>query len=525
MEVIGVRRVKVAATLDTPLCEVRNSYCDQVQVPRLGVGLKVSRTAEKFLDLTQTVREARLTATAIIEAVERADVSRFVSVAICVDGEKRRAKRVDVCETTLWDLLEEEHRRKCDAESGMWMRPEFRFVRRVYRDVQEMRSKSLLDLGVVAAPMFRVSFVKSDVPMDVAMAEEEEYVAGKSVSTEKAEVLDVKMEKEVQRRMKLYLKEWDLDDKSCVKKVQENERFATIRAEDIMVQPGDAPQTRSDDEDMGEMVPDIDVAKLQTSVQFVKIGALDTSTDLDEACFDLDLADIQRMNADAKRIEQENKRSKEMLKTRDMREKEARKYYDSFGCARVRVRFPDNVVLGADFPTNACIVHLHKWLAACFKDSGLEFTLGTMRPRRLVSGDLNQSFFKCGLLPRVVLSLEWKGAVEFTAPGEYLRPDLVETLKQVIDGCPTSEPARKERAVEDRPREVCSLCTVENGALHCRECDKKFCVECWKKAHAKLETPHHVASSKKPADGEARPKPKALAPGAMPKWFMLGKKL
>eukprot|EP00249_Psilotum_nudum_P009805 c22164_g2_i1 orf=160-1050(+) len=158
----------------------------------------------------------------------------------------------------------------------------------------------------------------------------------------------------------------------------------------------------------------------------LQMGQIDRETKKEEEpddFYDLTPSDYARLMA--------NKKEDIFLKTRKIRDEEAAARRALITTAIMRVQFPDNYILEAQFQSSDKIMQLVELLKKVVSRSELPFYLYTTPPKERLN-DLNQDFYSAGLTPGALVYFSYdlpKGTTEEEleiAEGPYLCNEVMD---------------------------------------------------------------------------------------------------
>lgn len=184
-------------------------------------------------------------------------------------------------------------------------------------------------------------------------------------------------------------------------------------------QPPSNPTTKSDLKDV-ENPPERVIQKelpvidgvAQRSVQIYSTEELAQrikEPEIDDDFFRLTIEDAKLFK---QRYDEEKARN-DILKTSEMRRREAEAKKPSTNVARLRFRLPNNLVLEASFSANETLNLVRDWLVAmCYEKTGLELNnfdiLFGLRPFK--ESDFEKSIKQLGMIPATTLTIVQKNA-------------------------------------------------------------------------------------------------------------------
>lgn len=141
----------------------------------------------------------------------------------------------------------------------------------------------------------------------------------------------------------------------------------------------------------------------------------------------------------------------QVLKTRRMREAEARARRNSIKKATIRVRFPDGYVLEAEFSASEKIQSLVDLLGKAVARPELQFYLYTTPPKQRVK-DMSKDFYSAGFVPGAIVYFSYdQPQVADASQCQYLCSEVLALdgllrAEQADYVVPEAEPAAMETA-------------------------------------------------------------------------------
>lgn len=139
-------------------------------------------------------------------------------------------------------------------------------------------------------------------------------------------------------------------------------------------------------------------------------------TDLPADFYDFTPDDYQKvMSGWAKK----NSQAAGPLKTQKLREQDERRRAEQFGPVPVRIHFPDDTIVQAEFKPLEPLSVLQKLVQQCIQPELLKWYMYVTPPKQVLK-DLTLTVYKAGLLPAANVLI----GVESKHEGPFLKPDV-----------------------------------------------------------------------------------------------------
>ena len=107
------------------------------------------------------------------------------------------------------------------------------------------------------------------------------------------------------------------------------------------------------------------------------------------------------------------------LKTQKLREQDERRRAEQFGPVPVRIHFPDDTIIQAEFKPLEPLSALQQLVQLCVQPNLPKWHLYVTPPKQVLK-DLSLTFYKAGLLPAANVLIGTEG----THDGPFLKPDI-----------------------------------------------------------------------------------------------------